>query len=151
MGQQDSLRGLATAHGDREGDNDGNPRTVGDPNWQPLINSPNYPDYTSGANNVTAAMTRTLARFFGRDRVTFEVSSAAPLAIQKTRTYHRFSDAAQDVVDARVYLGIHFRFADIAARTQGNRVADWAFEHFLLPIEQDNHGRRDSHGDDDRH
>lgn len=119
----------------QEGANDGNPDTVGDPAWQSLINNPNYPDYTSGANNVTGAMTRTLALFFGRDRMTFEVTSLAPLAVQKTRTYHRFSDAAQDVVDARVYLGIHFRFADTAARTQGQRVAEWTFNHFLLPYD----------------
>src|SRR5688572_2050678 len=60
-----------------EGDNDGNPKTVGDPTWQPLINNPNYPDYTSGANNVTGAMTRTLSLFFERDRMTFEVTSLA--------------------------------------------------------------------------
>ena len=120
-----------------EGENDGNPNTAGDPAWQSLINTPNYPDYTSGANNVTGAMTRTLARFFHRDRMTFEVTSLAPLAVQKTRTYERFSDAAQDVVDARVYLGIHFRSADTAARKQGRQVADWAFDHFLLPIEGD--------------
>ena len=46
----------------------------------------------------------------------------------------RFSDAAQEVVDARVYAGIHFRFADIAARDQGTRVAEWAFKHYLLPL-----------------
>ena len=124
-----------------EGDNDGNPKTVGDPTWQPLINTPNYPDYTSGANNVTGAMTRTLALFFERDRMTFEVTSNAPLAVQKTRVYNRFSDAAQDVVDARIYLGIHFRFADTAARKQGQQVAEWAFNHFLLPLE-DKHGRK---------
>jgi hypothetical protein len=118
-----------------EGENDSNPNTAGDPAWQSLINTPNYPDYTSGANNVTGAMTRTLARFFHRDRMTFEVTSLAPLAVQKTRTYERFSDAAQDVVDARVYLGIHFRSADTAARKQGRQVADWVFDHFLLPIE----------------
>jgi hypothetical protein len=121
----------------REGNSDGNPHTVGDSGWQSLINNPNYPDYTSGANNVTGAMTRTLALFFGRDRFTFEVTSLAPLAVQKTRIYHRFSDAAQDVVDARVYLGIHFRFADTAARTQGRAVAEWTFNHFLLPLDDD--------------
>jgi hypothetical protein len=121
----------------REGDKDGNPRTIGDVAWQPLINTPNYPDYTSGANNVTGAMTRTLALFFGRDRLTFDVTSVAPLAVRKTRTYQRFSEAAQDVVDARVYLGIHFRFADTAARVQGSRVADWAFDHFLLPLDDE--------------
>ncbi|HEY6125617.1 MAG TPA: hypothetical protein VIV63_13275, partial [Steroidobacteraceae bacterium] len=120
-----------------------NPATAGDPSWQSLINNPNYPDYTSGANNVTAAMTRTLEWFFGTDRMSFEVSSLAPLAVQKVRRYQRFSDAARDVVDARVYLGIHFRFADVAARNQGRRVADWAFNHFLLPV-----GGREHHGHD---
>lgn len=125
-----------------QGDLDGNPGTAGDPTWQSLINNPNYPDYTSGANNVTGAMTHSLSLFFHRDRLTFQVTSLAPLAVQKTRTYHRFSDAADDVVDARVYLGIHFRFADTAARTQGTRVAEWAFNHFLLPLDDDKHGHK---------
>lgn len=125
----------------REGDLDGNPATVADPMWQSLINNPNYPDYTSGANNVTAAMTRTLELFFGTDKRGFEVTSLAPQAVRKARWYYRFSDAAEDVVDARIYLGIHFRFADVAARHQGIRVADWTFGHFLLPL-----GGRDHHG-----
>ena len=136
----------------RLGESDGNPGTEGDPTWQPLINNPNYPDYTSGANNVTGAATRTLALFFGTDKMTFEVSSLAPLAVQKTRTYKRFSDAAKDVVDARIYLGIHFRFADTAARKQGERVAEWAFKHFLLPLDDDDHDNHhgpNDHGDDD--
>jgi hypothetical protein len=53
--------------------------------------------------------------------------------VTKTRVYRRFSDAAADAVEARIYLGIHFRFADTAARTQGRKVADWAFKHFLQP------------------
>ena len=125
----------------QEGDADGNPATLGDAAWQPLLNNPNYPDYTSGANSVTGAMTRTLQLFFGTDKVPFEFTSAAPLAVQKSRSYLRFSDAADDVVDARVYLGIHFRFADTAARTQGTRVADWTYHHFLLPLRgRDQHG-----------
>jgi hypothetical protein len=121
----------------REGDQDGNPRTLGDPAWQPLINNPNYPDYSSGANSVTGAVTRTLELFFGTDRVTFEVSTLAPLAVQKTRTYRRFSEAMQDVVNARVWLGIHFRTTDLVGRAQGRLVADWTFHHFLLPLDPD--------------
>lgn len=117
-----------------EAANDGNPNTEADAAWQPLINTPPYPDYTSGANNVAGAMTRTLQLFFGTDRVTFEVTSLVPQAVVKSRTYRRFSDAADDMVDARVWLGIHFRFADTAARTQGRRTADWTFNHFLLPL-----------------
>jgi hypothetical protein len=117
----------------REGASDGNPDTIADPAWQPLINTPNYSDYTSGANNVVAAATRTMALFFGRDRVTFEVTSLAPLAVRKTRVYTRFSDAAEDVMNVRIYQGIHFRTADVLGRAQGTRVAEWAYGHFLLP------------------
>lgn len=122
----------------REGDVDGNPHTAGDAAWQPLVNTPNYPDFTSGANVVTAAMTRTMSQFFGRDAMTFEVTSNAPFVTQRTRVYDRFSDAACDVVEARILLGIHFRFADDAGRTQGTRVAEWTFNHFLLPIARGN-------------
>ncbi len=120
----------------REGANDGNPFTVADPTWQPLVNTPNYPDYTSGANSLVGAMTRSLGMFFGSDRGPLEVTSLHPLAVQKTRAYARFSDAADDVVEARIYLGIHFRFADTAARRQGEKVAEHAFEHFLLPLDR---------------
>ena len=117
-----------------EADNDGNPQTASEASWQPLINTPNYPDYTSGANNVSGAMTRILELFFGTDRATFDVTTAVPQAVRKTRTYRRFSDAADDMVEARMLLGIHFRFADIAGRTQGQRVANWTFNHYLLPL-----------------
>ncbi|MGH8235519.1 MAG: vanadium-dependent haloperoxidase [Steroidobacteraceae bacterium] len=117
-----------------EAANDGNPHTVADPSWQPLINNPNYPDYTSGANNVAGAMTRTMELFFDTNRVTFDVTTAVPQAVRKTRTYRRFSDAADDMVEARMLLGIHFRFADVAARKQGRQVADWTVNHYLLPL-----------------
>lgn len=117
------------------GDSDGNPRTAGDPDWHPLVNNPNYPDYISGSNSIAGSMTRTLQLFFHTDNMTFDVTSVQPLAIIKTRTYNRFSDAAQDVVNARIYLGIHFRTADEVARTQSRRVASWAYRHVLLPLD----------------
>ena len=127
--------------GIQEGNNDGNPWTVGDTSWLPLITTPNYPDLSSGANNVTGAVTRALALFFRTDHVTFSVTTTNPGPTnQDTRTYNRFSDAAQDVVDARIYEGIHFRFADEPARKQGRHVAEWIFENFLRPL--------DGHDDD---
>jgi hypothetical protein len=140
----------------QEGDNDGNPQTAGDVDWQPLINTPNYPDYTSGANNITGAYTRALELFFGTDKVHFSLTSSNPLAVQKTRTYERFSDVAKDAVDVRVYHGVHFRFADAAARRQGRQVARWAFTHYLQPVDDDDQDDEDEkdhekdHNDDDR-
>jgi hypothetical protein len=121
----------------REGNNDTNPDTVGDPVWEPLVNTPNYPDHTSGANNVSAAATRALDLFFGKGEMTFTLwtTNATP-GIPQSRTYSRFSDAADDVVRARIYEGIHFRFADEDARKQGRHAAQWVFGHFLKPANQ---------------
>jgi hypothetical protein len=130
----------------QEGNNDGNPRTTGDSSWLPLIVTPPYPDYTSGANNVTGAATKSLELFFGRDRKTFSVTTTnTGPTNQDTRTFHRFSDAAEEVVNARIYEGIHFRFADTAARKQGRQVARWAFNNFLRPLDDDD----DDDDDDD--
>jgi hypothetical protein len=104
---------------------------VGDLDWTPLITTPPYPEYTSGANTLTGAMTRTLEHFFG-NKMTFSVMSTA---VNKTIVYNRFSDMADDVVKVRIYQGIHFRSGDEVARRQGKRAADWAFAHFLRPIQ----------------
>ncbi len=114
----------------QQGDSDGNPKTAGDATWLPLIPTPPYPEFPSGANNLTGAMTRTLERFFG-DKLTFSVFSTP---VNKTKTYNRFSDMADDVVNVRIYQGIHFRTADEVARRHGTRVADLAFSHFLRPL-----------------
>ena len=118
----------------REGEFDGNPNTAGDPAWQPLINTPPYPDYTSGANNVTGAMTKTLELFYGRDDISIEVTSNAPAAVKKSRWFGSFSAVSDQVVLARILLGIHFRTADVEAREQGRKVATYVHDHYLLPV-----------------
>jgi hypothetical protein len=120
----------------REGENDGNPQTEGDPAWQSFLNTPNYPDYTSGANNVAGALTRILELYFGTDRMSFTVVSTNPNAAPNRRTYNRFSDLSWDTVDVRIYHGIHFRTADEVGRTQGRQVAEWVFGHVLQPIDE---------------
>jgi hypothetical protein len=94
----------------------------------------NYADYASGANSITGAMTKSLELYFGRDNIPFVLASNSPAAIKKTRNYGSFSAVAAQCVNARVYLGIHFRFADQAARTQGQKTAEFVYDHFLLPV-----------------
>jgi hypothetical protein len=117
-------------------DTAGNAGTAGDPTWQPLIVSPPYPEYPSGANNVTGAITRILRSFFGTNEMSFPVTTTVLQAVQQTRMYQRFTDAADDVVIARVFEGIHFGFADVEARKQGESVAAWVFDRFLRPSAQ---------------
>jgi hypothetical protein len=127
----------------REGDNDGNHRTAGDPSWTPLINTPPYPDYTSGANNLTGAFTRALQLFFGTDRMEFDIRTDVPLATTKSRHYERFSAVADEVVEARILLGIHFRTADVVARRTGEKAAQWAYTHAFRPARRGDGDHRD--------
>ena len=118
----------------QEGAMDGNPNTAGKPGWLPFTNTPPYPDYTSGANSVTGAMMRAAALFFGTDNMKVTITTANPLAIKKSRTYSKFSLVSAQMVSVRVWHGLHFRFADTAARTAAEQVAEYVHDHALLPV-----------------
>jgi hypothetical protein len=119
-----------------EGNNDTNPKTAGDGGWTPLLPTPPYPDYVSGANGLTGAFTGMLRQFFGTDRMNFTVR-ATTVVIDPEREYTSFSQAAEEVVEARILLGIHFRAADEEGRRLGERVARRAFNRFLRPLNKD--------------
>jgi hypothetical protein len=139
------------------GDTDGNDGTLPDSAWTPFIQSshfpagsqnPPYPDYVSGANGLTGAFTTILQLYFGTDWVPFEVYKATPASVAicaNPRVYRRISDAAEEVVEARIYLGIHFRTADTEARRLGARVAVNTFVNALRPVKP---GNQYGHGHD---
>jgi hypothetical protein len=119
----------------RQGDQDGNPLTIIDPEWQPLINTPNFPEYPSGHADISGAIAHMLRLYFGSDELTFQMTTSNSLAPQKTRTFTRFSQAEQEVVNARVYVGIHYRNSDTTAAAQGRRVANWVFGHSMRRVD----------------
>jgi len=88
----------------------------------------------SGANGLTGAFTGLLREFFGTDDIEFSVKSVPFQAANPERFFSSFSQAAQEVVDARILLGIHFRSADEDARQLGIRVAHWVIQKSLKPV-----------------
>ena len=74
-----------------------------------FLPTPPYPDQPSGYNCLTSSMMHTAKRFFG-DQMTFTVERTPG---GTARTYTRFTDVVKDTIDARIYLGIHFRTADV--------------------------------------
>jgi hypothetical protein len=114
----------------READTDGNRATVADPEWVPLINNPPYPDHPSGLAGVISAMAQTARDFFGTDNVSYSASSSVTGTVIERR-FTSFSQAIQEVVDARVYSGIHFRIADEHAAEIGEEVARWRETFFF--------------------
>jgi hypothetical protein len=114
----------------READTDGNPLTSADPTWVPLMPTPNFPEFTSGHTTISGAMATMLGLLFGDDPgVTFTVTS--PTNPGFTRSWSTFSAGVDEVVDARVWTGFHFRSSDVAGARMGRQVAHFVFEHAL--------------------
>ena len=103
----------------REAENDRNPATEADTGWLPFIDT-SLSGPLSGLSAVSSAMGETLEDFFGTDRVRF---GALGVNSGTTRRFTRFSQAVQEVVNARVWSGIHFRLADEDGARIGKRVA----------------------------
>ena len=120
----------------QQGGADGNSWTVGDAAWTPMLVTPPYPDYSSGANCLTAAITTVLQRFFDTDRLSFAVWTTNPNASVNPRKFRRISDVQREMVDVRIWQGIHFRTAEEVGRRQGERIGDWTFSKYLQPLKK---------------
>ena len=127
----------------QEAATDGNPDTVADPSWEPLfhastqttppLTTPPFPDHPSGHGCVSGSVLNTLREFFGTDKIGFDMHSGRfPVGDpRETRHFDSFSDALQEVIDARVWGGIHFRTADVQGAVIGRKVARYARKHYF--------------------
>jgi PAP2 superfamily len=126
----------------READTDGNPATEADPSWTPLfdpstpqfgppLSTPPFPDHPSAHSCGTSAIVRTMQEFFGTDKIAF---SAFSPRTRTTRSFERLSDALKEVIDARVWGGIHFRTADVQGAVLGKKVANYLAKHYFQPV-----------------
>ena len=149
--RQVPLELLAADYGDPAPD-DGNPATVSDASWTPLfsagfptspplpdhpplpiggvggpLSTPPYPEHLSGATAYASASMAALASFFGTDNMTFYATSGRFPGEQ--RTFNRFSDLTDEVLEARIWAGIHFRPADVQAANLGREVERYIQKH----------------------
>jgi hypothetical protein len=129
----------------REAASDGNPATEADPAWLPLFDptvpvsgpplvTPGFPDHPAGHTCISAATVHALQAFFGTDKVSFTATSnkCSP-APCPPRSFDRFSLALKEIIDARVWGGIHFRTADVQGAVLGMKVAQYLDKHYFQP------------------
>lgn len=122
-------------------DTDPNPLTGPDPAWLPLLNNPAYPDYPSGLNGAGGAALAVIADFFGAN-TSFVVDSDNATMVGVVRTFPGVVAAGNEMVDTRVFSGIHFRFADADALELGSRVANHVIENAFQPLHGNKNGQR---------
>jgi hypothetical protein len=137
-------RPMAAIHG---ADGDGNSGTSADPSWQPLfvptldptiagagppLITPPFPDHPSGHLCYTTSSFDALRAFFGTDELSFYVTSSRFPGEQ--RYYNRLSDVISELIEARIWAGIHFRTADEQGMNLGRNVARWTRLHYFMPL-----------------
>jgi hypothetical protein len=115
----------------REAGTDGNAATQADPAWSPLFATPPFPDHPSAHSCLSSAIAHTLQNFFGTDKLAFSAFSSNS---GTTRSFQRLSLALKEIIDARVWGGIHFRTADVQGAVLGKRVAHYLEKHYFQRV-----------------
>jgi membrane-associated phospholipid phosphatase len=110
---------------------DGNAATVEDPAWTPLLGTPAHPEYPSGHSCFSGAAAGVLAAYFG-ERTRFRAGSDLLPGI--ARSFRSFSAALEEVENARIFAGIHFRSATHDGQTLGTAVAEYVMENAMQPL-----------------
>lgn len=109
------------------GDSDNNDSTVGNTIWLPFVPTPAHPEYPSGHATNSSAMAKILTLEFG-DNPGVQLT---PTLSGITRHWNSFSEAVGEVIDARVYSGIHFRNSDEVGARMGRQIAQFVSHHAL--------------------
>jgi hypothetical protein len=120
----------------RNADKDGNPNTTADPAWQSVLPVPGHPEYPSQHGCFTAAFSDTLAAVLNTDHldVTMPGGENGSSLLTTTQHFNTVADIQKQVVDARVWLGFHFRNSVDQGENLGNNVAAWELKQFFQPV-----------------
>jgi len=111
-------------------------RAAGDTTWNPLVPTPPFPEYVSGHTVISGSMAAVLADHFG-DNPGIDIVATSPTAIGGfTRHWSAFSQATEEVINARVWSGIHYRNTDEVGAHLGSQIAQFTTHHAL----RSNHG-----------
>jgi hypothetical protein len=126
---------------------DGNPATTADPMWTPLIATPNHPEYPSAHGCVTSTVTQVIAKVLGTSNIDVTIMGATLGGTALTTSQH-FDTAQQlqdQLLDARVWAGLHWRNSDVVGENLGNALAGWVLQRYFRPLGADR-----GHGGDDQ-
>ena len=112
------------------GDADHNVRTDADRAWMPLFPTPQHPEYLSGHSTNSSAMATVLKLLFG-DELGAPIIATSPTNPGFERRWTRLSEGVEEVIDARIYAGIHYRTSDEEGAALGRKVARFVVNHAL--------------------
>jgi hypothetical protein len=116
----------------RNGDLDGNNATERDPSWESFIRTPMHPEYPCAHCTFQSTAASVLEAFFASDSASFKLMSTTAPGV--TRSFSKLSDYVAEVVNARVYDGVHYRTSGEAGAAMGRKIGQYTVQNFLKPI-----------------
>ena len=118
----------------RNGDNDGNDATERDATWEPFIPTPMHPEYPCAHCTFQSSAAAALRQIFGDEIPEASlVSTTAPGVVRK---FTRLSDYVQEVINARIYDGVHYRTSGEAGAAMGRQIGEYTVANYLQPLRQ---------------
>jgi PAP2 superfamily len=118
----------------RNAELDGNNATERDPTWEPMIATPMHPEYPCAHCISQGSAASVLEAFFGDAVPAFTMTSTTAPGV--TRKFSRLSDYVDEVVNARVYDGVHYRTSGEVGAAMGRKNGQYAVQNYLKPIAQ---------------
>jgi hypothetical protein len=116
----------------RNGDIDGNDATEREPAWEPFIATPMHPEYPCAHCIMQSAVATVVQEVLGNDLPSFSLTS--PTAPGVTRRYAHLSDYVTEVINARIYDGVHYRTSGEVGASMGQKIASYAVQTALRPL-----------------
>jgi hypothetical protein len=116
----------------RNGDIDGNDATPREANWASLIDAPLHPEYPSGHSILASTVATVIKADVGKGPLPV-LATSSPTAKGATRRWNSLESFVQEVSDARIWGGIHFRSATQAGEAMGQRIGELAARQLVLP------------------
>jgi hypothetical protein len=121
----------------RNADIDGNPAITADPTWTPLVTTPNHPEYPSQHGCINGALAQVLANAVGTTNIDATIPGAqgGATTLTTTQTFATVHDLLTQLVNARVWIGFHFRNSVETGERLGTTVATWELQRNFLPTD----------------
>jgi hypothetical protein len=120
--------------GSTPGYNDGNAATVEQAGWRPLITTPNHPEYPAAHGSITGAESVVFSTFLGTDAINLDIRGFDPTGpagnLNAVRHFATAGDIRTEIVNARVWGGMHYRFSGEAGVKLGQTVAEYDLARF---------------------
>jgi hypothetical protein len=114
-------------------------RKLVDRNWSPLLQTPPFPEYTSGHSVLSGAVAVILTHFFG-EGYSFTDDSEEEFGLPR-RKFNSFAEASKEAAISRLYGGIHFRDAIENGAREGEAIGKFVIRSIPLPEKFKNNGK----------